>query len=103
MTVKEIRILLKQLKYLRNYEDRISDIRQITKINPSYTFEREEETIKSLYETVLHERTLGESNLFFASTSGWTVEYLREENGYKDNEDFKIRIYFSFVQSDNFD
>jgi hypothetical protein len=38
---------------------------------------------------------------FSAATSGWYVVYLRDKKKYKEGEKFRIKIYHTFVWSDN--
>ena len=104
MTKKELKILDEQIQYLCEYnQDKIFSIRQALGINPKFTFLREAETIEYLYKSLLEDRKVIESNYLFATTSGWTVEYVRDKKKYKKNEKFRIRIFFSFVSTDNFE
>lgn len=102
MTKKELKIFDKQIQYLCEYsQDKIKSIRQVTGINPGLTFLKEIETIEYLYKSLLEDRKIIKSNYLYTSTSGWTVEYIRDKKKYKKNEKFKIRICFSFVSTDN--
>jgi hypothetical protein len=38
---------------------------------------------------------------FSCGTSGWFVVYLRDKKKYKEGEEFSIKIYHTFVWSDN--
>ena len=53
MTIKERKILDKEIQYLCEYQDRVQAIREYTNINPHYSFLKEVETIESLYKEVL--------------------------------------------------
>ena len=101
MTVKELKILDKEIQYLCNYQDRIKEIRQVTNINPSYSFTKEAEIIEYLYKSILEERKKDKSTFFSIGTSGWYVIYLREKKTYKKGENFKIKIFHSFAYTDN--
>ena len=103
MNKKEIKILDKAIQDLCYYQDRINITRQTLGINTDFTFLREVETIESLYEDVLERRKKFKSTFFFAGTSGWTVQYIRDNKKYKKNEKFSIQIFFSFVETDTFD
>ena len=103
MTNKERKILDKELQYLCDYQDRVKAIRQYTEINPGYTFLKEVETIESLYRSVLENRKHEKSMYFSCATSGWFVVYLRDKKKYKEGEEFSIKIYHTFVWSDNLD
>ena len=61
MTDKERKILDKEIHYLSEQQDRVKAIRQYTRINPGYTFQREAETIEYLYKSVLENRKLEKS------------------------------------------
>ena len=101
MTDKERKILDKEIQYLCDYQDRVKAIREYTGINPGYTFLREVETIESLYKSVLDSRKYDKSTYFSAATSGWHVVYLRDKKTYKKDEEFRIKIFHTFVWSDN--
>lgn len=103
MNNKEIKVLDKLLQYLSENCDRISIIRTTLGINTHYNFYDELKTIESLYRGVLEQRKKYKGTYIFASTSGWTVEYFRDKKTYKKGEKYKIKIYFSFVEEDNFD
>lgn len=103
MTTKELKILDKEIQYLSEYKDRLQVIRQATGINPKFCFLREAETIESLYKSVLEDRKKIKSSYFFASTSGWTVQYIRDKKTYKKGEKFKVMIFHSFVYTDNYE
>jgi hypothetical protein len=104
MNKREENIINKQLRYLKKYDsDRVSIIRNALGINPQFTWDREEDTIISLYKSCLIMRkNNSKDNYFFASTSGWTVEYFRDKKKYKEGEEFDIKIYFSFVETDTY-
>jgi len=101
MTPKEVKILDKEIQYLCEQQDRVKAIREYTNINPGYTFQREAETIESLYRSVLENRKHEKSMYFSCGTSGWFVVYLRDKKKYKEGEEFSIKIYHTFVWSDN--
>jgi hypothetical protein len=101
MNKKELEILDKEIQYLCEQQDRVKAIREYTNINPGYTFQREAETIESLYKSVLEHRKHDKSMYFSAATSGWYVVYLRDKKKYKEGEKFRIKIYHTFVWSDN--
>ena len=103
MNKKELEILDKEIQYLCDYQDRVKAIREYTGINPGYTFLREVETIESLYKTVLENRKHDKSTYFSCGTSGWYVVYLRDKKTYKKDEKFKIKIFHTFVWTDNLD
>jgi hypothetical protein len=103
MTNKERKILDKEIQYLCDYQDRVKAIREYTGIHPHKTFLNEVETIESLYKSVLENRKQCESTYFSVGTAGWFVVYLRDKKKYKDGEDFSIKIYHTFVWSDNLD
>ena len=101
MTNKERKILDKEIQYLCDYQDRVKAIREYTGIHPHKTFLNEVETIESLYRSVLENRKQCKSTYFSVGTAGWFVVYLRDKNKYKQGEDFSIKIYHTFVWSDN--
>ncbi len=103
MTKKEREILDKEIQYLCEDQGRIRAIRLAVDINPEYTFLREVETIESLYIGILEDRKRYKEKYLECSSSGWTIEYFRKKNKYQKNEKFNLKIYFSFVQSDNFE
>ena len=103
MTDKERKILDKEIQYLCEQQDRVKAIREYTGINPGYTFLREVETIESLYKSVLDSRKYDKATYFSAATSGWHVVYLRDKKKYKVGEEFKIKIFHTFVWTDNLD
>ncbi len=101
---KEFKILEKQIKYLQEYDsDRVYKIRQALNINPQFSWEREADTIRQLFNYVLHSRKNHRETYFYTSTGGWTVEYFRDKKKYKEGEDFSLKIYFSFVETDTYD
>jgi hypothetical protein len=102
MTKKEIKILDQAIQALCEKQDRIKIIRQTLGINTDFDFLREIETIESLFEGVLQDRKKVKGSFLYASTSGWTVQYIRNKNEYKKGEKFWVNIYFSFVETDNF-
>jgi len=101
MTDKERKILDKEIQYLCEQQDRVKAIREYTNINPHYTFLKEVETIEGLYKWVLENRKKEESTYFSCGTSGWYVVYLRDKKKYKKGEDFRIKIFHTFVWTDN--
>ena len=103
MNKKELEILDKEIQYLCDYQDRVKAIREYTGINPEYTFLREVETIESLYKSVLENRKHDKSTYFSCGTSGWYVVYLRNKKTYKKGEKFRIKIFHTFVWTDNLD
>jgi len=104
MTKKEIEILDDQIQYLcKNYQDRIKIMRQTLGINTNFNFLREVEIIESLYKSVLEHRKSEKATYFSCGTSGWHIIYLRNKKTYKDGEKFVIKIYFSFVEADNYE
>jgi hypothetical protein len=99
----EQEILDERLKYLENcYADKIKAIRGITGHNPHFTFADEAKIIEYLYARLLQDRKEWKGRELFMRTSGWTVQYIRKNVKYKKGEKFHIRIYHSFVQTDNF-
>ena len=103
MTDKERKILDKEIQYLCEQQDRVKAIREYTGINPHYTFLKEVETIEGLYKWVLENRKQEESTYFSCGTSGWYVVYLRDKKKYKKGEEFRIKIFHTFVWTDNLD
>ena len=101
MTKKETEILDKQMSYLSNYVDMIKSIRQSTGINPQYDFLEEFNTVERLYKSVLEDRKKFKSNHFCTGSSGWNVVYFRDKKKYKKGEKFTLKIYHSFVYTDN--
>ena len=101
---KEHQILDEQLQYLEKYHSRlIKAMREMTGFNPHYTFPDEAETIEYLYAELLQERKTFKGREMSIGTSGWTVQYKRNNVKYKEGEKFYIRIHFSFTQTDNYD
>lgn len=103
MNKKETKILDDAIQYLCEKQDRIHIMRQTLGINTNFNFLREVETIESLFCSLLEDRKKIKSTFLFASTSGWTIQYFRDNLKYKKNEKFWINIYFSFVECDTFD
>ena len=103
MTPKELKILDKEIQYLCEQQDRVKAIREYTNINPGYNFLKEVETIESLYRWVLENRKHDKSMYFSCGTSGWYVVYLRDKKTYKKGEKFRIKIFHTFVWTDNLD
>ena len=97
------KILEKQIDYLSKDADRIKKIRLACNVNPHFEFEREADTIRSLYDHVLKTRETVRGNHIMAGTGGWTVNYHRKKKTFKKDEKFWIHIFFSFVETDNFD
>lgn len=101
---KEHQILDEQLQYLERYHSElIKAMREMTGHNPHYTFADETKTIEYLYAELLQERKSFKGREMSIGTSGWTVQYKRNNMKYKDGEKFYIRIHFSFTQTDNYD
>ena len=103
MTKNEIKILDNEIQYLCEQQDRVKAIREYTNIHPNFTFLREVETIEYLYKSVLENRKHDKSTYFSSGTSGWYVIYLRDKKTYKKDEEFSIKIYHTFVETQNFD
>lgn len=103
MNKKDIQILDNSIQYLCTKQDRIKDIRNTLRINIDFDFLREIETIESLFKGVLDYRKKSKNTFFFASSSGWTVQYFRDKKEYKKGEKYYINIYFSFVEDDTFE
>jgi hypothetical protein len=103
MTSKEIRALDKLIQELCEKQDRIKIMRQTLGINTDFSFTRESETIEYLYTTVLDLRKKLDTPFITASTSGWTVDYIREKRKYKKGEKYNIRVSFSFVWTDSYE
>ena len=103
MKPKDIKILDDAIQYLCAKQDRIKIIRQTLGINTDFDFLREVETIENLFIAVLKERKKYKDCLIFASSSGWTVQYIRRNKTYKKGEKYNIHIFFSFVEHDNFE
>lgn len=103
MTDKERNILDKEIQYLCDQQDRVKAIREYTGFNPGFTFLREVEIIESLYKSILEQRKHDKATYFSAATSGWYVVYLRNKKTYKKDEKFKIKIFHTFVWTDNLD
>lgn len=101
MTNKERKILDKEIQYLCEYQDRVHAIREYANINPHYSFLKEVETIESLYESILEDRKKYKSTYLSVGTSGWYVCYFRDKKTYKKGEKFGLKIYHSFVFTDN--
>ena len=97
MTKKEIEILDDQIQYLCNhYQDRIKIMRQTLGINTDFSFTRESEIIEYLYEQVLDLRKKLDTPFITASTSGWTVDYIREKRKYKKGEKTPTLLIFPY-------
>ena len=103
MNKKEIRVLDDVIQDLCEKQDRVKITRQILGINTDFDFLREVKTIESLYANVLQDRKRVKSSFLYASTSGWTVQYIRNKKQYKKGEKFWVNIYFSFVETDNYE
>lgn len=102
MNKKEIKILDDAIQNLCTKQDRIWDIRQAVKVNTSFDFLKEVETIERLYESVLELRKKTKGELHYISSSGWTIMLMRKNIKYKKDEKFNIHIIFSFVEYDSF-
>lgn len=103
MKEKDIKVLDDAIQHLCTKQDRIKIIRQTLGINTNYDFLEEVDTIERLFLAVLKERKKYEDCLIYASTSGWTVQYIRKNKKYKKGEKYNIHIFFSFVEVDNFE
>ena len=103
MTNKDIKILDDAIQYLCTKQDRIKIIRQTLGINTDYNFLREAEIIEYLFTSVLKLRKKLDNTVICASTSGWTVNYIRQHKKYKKDEDYSVSIYFSFVEADTYE
>ena len=103
MNNKDIKILDTAIQNLCTKQDRIKIIRQTLGINTDFNFLKEVETIEYLFEIVLEERKKQKDCLIYASTSGWTVQYIRQNKTYKKGEKYNLHIFFSFVEIDTFD
>lgn len=103
MNNKDIKIIDRVIQNLCTKQDRIKIIRQTLGINTDFDFLKEVETIECLFEAVLEERKKHKDCLIYASTSGWTVQYLRPNKKYKKGEKYNLHILFSFVEFDTFD
>lgn len=103
MKEKDIKVLDDAIQHLCTKQDRIKIIRQTLGINTNYDFLEEVDTIERLFLAVLKERKKYEDCLIYASTSGWTVQYIRSNKKYKKGEKYNIHIFFSFVEVDNFE
>lgn len=80
--------------------DRVEKIRKALNINANYERLVEISTLQYLMKSVLESRQNFKSKKIFASTSGWTVEYYRDTKKYIEDENFDLKIYFSFVEYD---
>jgi len=101
---KEHKILDEQLQYLEKYHSElIKAMREMTGFNPHYTFADETKTIENLYAELLQERKTFKGRDMSIGTSGWTVQYKRDNVKYKEGEKFYICIHFSFTHTDNYD
>jgi hypothetical protein len=103
MTKKDIYILDDAIQDLCKKQDRVIKIRQTIGINADYDFLREVQTIEMLFEGLLEDRKNIKSTFLFRSTSGWTVQYFRDNKKYEKDENYYLNIYFSFVEMDTFD
>ena len=103
MNKKDIRILDDAIQYLSTKQDRVKIIRTTLGINTDFDFPREIQTIEILFKGLLEHRKKDKSTFFYASTSGWTVQYFRDKNKYKKGEKYSLNIYFSFVEEDTFE
>lgn len=101
---KEQQMLDEQLQYLEKYHtDLIKAMREITGHNPHFTFADEAKTIEYLFAELLQYRKEFKGTYMSIGTSGWFVQYTRKNVKYKVGEKFNIRIYYSFIQTDNYD
>lgn len=103
MNKKDIRILDDAIQYLSTKQDRVKIIRTTLGINTDFDFLKEIQTIEILFKGLLEHRKKDKSTFFYASTSGWTVQYFRDKNKYKKGEKYSLNIYFSFVEEDTFE
>jgi hypothetical protein len=99
---REQEILDEQLQYLEKYyADLIKAMREMTGYNPHFTFADEAKTIEYLYAELLQTRKDFKGTHISIGTSGWFVQYTRKNVKYKVGEKFNVRIYYSFIQTDN--
>ena len=104
MTKKQQKILDEQIQYIcKHHQERIYKIRKALDAHPNKSFLSEVETIESLFKSCLDSRKEFKASNYSAESDGWTVEYFPNKLKYKKNEDFKLRIFFSFVDVDNFE
>jgi len=103
MNKKETKKLDKLIGYLSGKSHRVQAYRKLLGINPHYNFTHEARTIESLYMRLLEERKKTNRPWMYASSSGWTVEYIRNNKKYKDGEKYWLKIYFSFVEEETLD
>ena len=103
MTKKDRKKIDDIIGYLSESSDRIQSIRQVTNINPQYSFTREASIIEYHFFHVLNLRKKCQGTLISSSSSGWTVNYIRQHKKYKKDEEYCLNIYFSFVDADTYD
>ena len=103
MTKKDRKKIDDLIGYLSESSERIQSIRQTTNINPQYSFTREAAIIEYHFSHVLNLRKKCDGTLISSSSSGWTVNYIRQHKKYQKNEDYSLNIYFSFVEADTYD
>lgn len=103
MNKKETKILDEAIQELCEKQDRVKITRQTLGINTDFDFLNEVKTIELLFESLLQTRKRIKSSFLYASTSGWTVQYIRNKKQYKKGEKFWVNIYFSFVETDNYE
>ncbi len=103
MTKKDRKKIDHIIGYLSESSHRIQSIRQVTNINPQYSFTREAAIIEYHFNHVLDLRKKCQGTLISSSSSGWTVNYIRQHKKFKKDEDYSLNIYFSFVETDTYD
>ena len=104
MNKSQIKVLDKEIQYLCADREKIRAIRAALGMYANKSFLDEVKTIEQLFESCIISRKSYKSAYYYASTAGWTVQYFPNKQGkYKKNEKFKIHIFFSFVETDNFE
>ena len=103
MNKKDTKTLDKLIGELSASSHRIFKIREAVGINPTLSFTREAETIEYLFASVLKLRKELKNTVICSSTSGWTVNYIRQHKKYKENENYSTNIHFSFVEADTYE
>ena len=103
MKKKDLKIIDKVIGDLSVDSQRIQKFREVTNINPQFTFTREAEIVEHNFRNVLDLRKKCEGTVISSSTSGWTVNYIRQHKTYKKNEKYSLNIYFTFVETDTYD
>ena len=80
---------------------KVKKIRETISINPQFSYLDELHTIQGLFDYVKNHRKKSTYHTVYASTSMWTVEYMRNSNKYKKNEKFVLTIRFSPVEDEH--